>query len=62
MKVQWQLTIDTPAFRLHQLPRPQDWQWTGSVGLDPLIPGDWVSLRMRQANGQWCWSSAFFCR
>ncbi len=54
--------IDTPAFRLHQLPRPQDWQWTGTVALDALGAGDWVSLRMRQANGQWSWSSPFFCR
>ncbi|WP_317707505.1 hypothetical protein [Tropicimonas sp. TH_r6] len=54
--------IDTPAFRLHQLPRPEEWQWTGKIALDPLERGDWVALRMRQRNGQYCWSSPFFCR
>lgn len=54
--------IDTPAFRLHQLPRPEDWQWSGAIPLQSLNRGDWVSLRMRQRNGQYCWGSPFFCR
>lgn len=54
--------IDSPAFRFHPLPRPCDWQWQGEVALDPLVRGDWVSLRMRQSNGQWAWTSPVFCR
>ncbi len=54
--------IDSPAYRFHPLPRPGDWQWHGSVGLGELRRGDWVTIRMRQQNGQWAWSSPFFCR
>lgn len=54
--------IDSPAFRLHPLPRPHQWQWRGQVALEPLRRGDWVYVRMRQANGQWAWASPVFCR
>lgn len=54
--------IDTPAFRFHPLFSPEQWQWQGQLSAGPLKQGDWVSLRMRQLNGQWAWSSAFFCR
>jgi len=53
--------IDSPAFRLLPLPRPQQWQWRGEIALEPLQPGDWVYVRMRQANGQWAWTSPIFC-
>ena len=54
--------IDSPAFRLHPLPRPEDWQWQGRIELGDLAAGDWVALRLRQSNRQWAWSSAFFMR
>lgn len=54
--------IDSPAFRLHPLPRPAEWQWHGTVPLAPLAAGDTVYARMRQSNGQWSWTSAIFCR
>jgi hypothetical protein len=54
--------IDTPAFRFHPLPRSEQWQWQGLVSVGELRKGDWVSLRLRQMNGQWAWGTAFFCR
>ncbi len=54
--------IDSPAYRLHPLPRSSQWQWSGSVGVGEVKVGDWINLRMRQSNGQATWSSAFFCR
>jgi hypothetical protein len=54
--------IDSPAYRLHPLPRPAEWQWQGKIPLAPLVPGDTVYARMRQANGQWSWTSAIFCQ
>ncbi len=54
--------IDSPAYRLHPLPLPSDWQWCGEVPLEALARGDSVYLRMRQANGQWSWTSPIFCR
>lgn len=54
--------IDSPAFRFHPLPRPHQWQWAGRIGLEPLAAGDWLYVRMRQANGQWSWASPIFCR
>lgn len=53
--------IDSPAFRLHPLPLPHQWQWRGSFQIDPLAKGDWIYARMRQANGQWTWASPIFC-
>lgn len=53
--------IDSPAFRLHPLPRPHQWQWRGAFQIDPLAKGDWLYARMRQANGQWTWASPIFC-
>jgi hypothetical protein len=54
--------IDSPAFRLHPLPRPHEWQWRGSVPLGPVSEGESIYVRMRQANGQHAWSSPLFCR
>ena len=54
--------IDSPAYRFHPLPHPREWQWHGEVALEGLVPGDSVYLRMRQANGQWSWTSPIFCR
>ncbi|AOF94033.1 hypothetical protein [Sinorhizobium sp. RAC02] len=53
--------IDSPAFRLHPLPRPHQWQWRGQMAIEPLRKGDWIYARMRQANGQWNWASPIFC-
>lgn len=53
--------IDSPAFRLHPLPRPHQWQWHGSIGIEPLRRGEWLYARVRQANGQWNWASPIFC-
>ncbi|CAH1650690.1 MULTISPECIES: hypothetical protein [unclassified Chelatococcus] len=52
--------IDSPAFRLHPLPKPHQWQWRGAIPINPLNKGDWVYVRMRQANGQWNWASPIF--
>lgn len=54
--------IDSPAYCFHALPRPAEWQWHGKLSAGDLSPGDWVSVRLRQANRHWAWSSAFFCR
>lgn len=54
--------IDSPAWRFHPLPRPEQWQWQGALAVEPLAPGDWLYARMRQANGQWAWTSPVFCR
>lgn len=53
--------IDSPAFRLHPLPMPYQWQWRGTIPLEPLVKGDWLYVRMRQSNGQWNWASPIFC-
>lgn len=54
--------IDSPAYRFHPLPRPHEWQWQGRVPLGAISDGESVYVRMRQANGQWAWSSPIFCR
>lgn len=54
--------IDTPAFRVHPLPRPHEWQWQGAKPIGPLEAGDWVNVRVRQKNGQFAISSPIFCR
>jgi hypothetical protein len=54
--------IDSPAFRLHPLPRPHEWQWQGSIPLGPISDGESVYVRMRQTNGQYAWCSPIFCR
>jgi hypothetical protein len=59
---QHQLSIDSPAYRFHPLPYPRDWQWHGDLSLGALERGDHVYVRMRQANGQWSWTSPIFCR
>jgi hypothetical protein len=54
--------IDSPAYRFHPLPAPEQWQWRGCVELDDLTAGDRLYLRLRQSNGQWAWTGPFFCR
>jgi hypothetical protein len=54
--------IDSPAWRLHQLPRARDWQWQGSVSLGALHAGETIYLRLRQLSGQMAWTSPIFCR
>lgn len=53
--------IDSPAWRLHPLPFPEQWQWQGRLQVEPMQPGDWLMTRMRQQNGQWAWTSPIFC-
>jgi hypothetical protein len=53
--------IDSPAYRFHPLPYPHQWQWHGEVQIPSFDPGDHVYARMRQANGQWTWTSPIFC-
>jgi hypothetical protein len=54
--------IDTPAWRIHALPRPHQWQWHGEVPLGALEAGENLYLRLRQAAGQMAWTSPFFVR
>lgn len=54
--------IDSPAWRLHQLPSREHWQWQGRVPLGALCQGDSVYLRLRQSCGQMAWTSPIFCR
>jgi hypothetical protein len=54
--------IDSPAYRFHPLPAPDQWQWRGRVELDDLVGRDRLYLRLRQSNGQWAWTSPFFCQ
>ncbi|HVW57324.1 MAG TPA: hypothetical protein VHC00_16730 [Rhizobiaceae bacterium] len=54
--------IDSPAYRFHPLPSAGQWQWRGQVSVDDFSSGDRLYLRLRQANGQWAWTSPFFCR
>ncbi|MFO1147501.1 MAG: hypothetical protein U1E62_03915 [Alsobacter sp.] len=54
--------IDTPAWRFHALPRPDQWQWHGELDLGPLSSGENLYLRLRQSGGQMAWTSPFFCR
>jgi len=52
--------IDSPAWRFHQLPREEHWQWQGSVPLGRLNPGDTIYLRLRQHSGQMAWTSPIY--
>jgi hypothetical protein len=54
--------IDSPAWRIHQLARPAEWQWQGRVPLGPLRAGDTIYLRLRQLSGQMAWTSPIFVR
>lgn len=54
--------IDSPAYRVHPVPRPQEWQWRGRIPLDPLRDGESLYVRLRQTSGQWAWASPIFCR
>ena len=55
-------TIDTPAFRLHALPLPEQWQWQGNIALGDFKDGEYVHLKLREKNGQSVWTSPIFCR
>jgi len=54
--------IDSPAWRIHALPRPEQWQWQGVVPLGDVRAGETVYLRLRQRGGQMAWTSPIFCR
>ncbi|RYH09423.1 hypothetical protein [Tropicimonas sp. IMCC6043] len=54
--------IDSPAWRLHQLPRPEAWQWQGALPLGALAAGETIYLRLRQESGQMAWTSPIFVR
>jgi hypothetical protein len=54
--------IDSPAYRFHPLPAPEQWQWQGTFDLPSFEPGDYVYVRIRQTNNQWTWASPIFCR
>ncbi len=54
--------IDSPAWRFHQLPRPEDWQWHGRLPLGSLSAGETIYLRLRQTSGQMAWTSPIFAR
>jgi len=55
-------TIDTPAFRLHALPLPEQWQWHGSIPLGRIENGECVHVKLREKSGQSAWTSPIFCR
>ncbi len=52
--------IDSPAWRLHALPRTAQWQWQGAVPLSDLVAGETIFLRLRQQGGQTAWTSPIF--
>lgn len=54
--------IDSPAYRFHQLPRPSQWQWQGTVPLGRTEPGENFYVRLRQSGGQMAWTSPIFVR
>jgi len=54
--------IDSPAWRMHALPTPARWQWTGAVDVEPIRSGESIYVRLRQAGGQTAWTSPIFCR
>lgn len=54
--------IDSPAYRIHQIVRPEQWQWHGRVKIGSFETGENIYLRLRQTNGQMAWTSPIFCR
>ena len=54
--------IDSPAYRFHQAPRPDQWQWQGTLPLGPLETGETIYVRLTEAGGQNAWTSPFFVR
>jgi hypothetical protein len=54
--------IDSPAWRMHALPTPSQWQWQGLVDLGSLKDGENIYVRLRQTGGQMAWTSPVFCR
>ncbi len=54
--------IDSPAWRMHALPTPSQWQWQGLVDLGSLNDGENIYVRLRQTGGQMAWTSPIFCK
>lgn len=55
--------IDSPAFRIHQLPHAEEWQW--QLKWEDEVSehtNDNYYIRVRQQNDQWAWSSPIFIR
>ena len=53
--------IDSPAFRFHRAPLPNEFSWNLNWE-DFGKPGDYYYARIRQLNDQWAWSSPIFLR
>lgn len=53
--------IDSPAWRFHRAPRPEQWRWSGTW-IDHFQEACSYYLRVRQANDQWAWTSPVFPR
>ncbi|MGR3662961.1 MAG: hypothetical protein ACU0CA_17540 [Paracoccaceae bacterium] len=54
--------IDTPAYRLHMMPLPHQWQWHGKIDLGKIEHGENLYVRLRQRDGQMAWTSPIFCK
>jgi len=52
--------IDSPAFRIHRLPAPHEWQWDLEFEDSMENDEDQYYVRVRQLNDQWAWSSPIF--
>ena len=52
--------IDSPAFRIHQLPAENEWKWNVSFEDRMESDSDFYYVRVRQMNDQWAWSSPVF--
>jgi len=51
--------IDSPAYRFHRLPKPEEMNW--DISLEDNFEQDAVyTMRVRQKNDQWAWSSPIF--
>ena len=53
--------IDSPAFRFHRAPLPNEFNWNLNWE-DFGKTGDYYYARVRQLNEQWAWSSPIFLR
>ncbi len=55
--------IDSPAYRFHRAPRWDELAWQGAFEDDDAPDEDAVyTLRVRQSNDQWAWSSPIWVR
>jgi hypothetical protein len=52
--------IDSPAWRIHALPRNDQWQWRGEANIGPTRAGENLYVRLRQLGGQTAWASPIF--